>query len=62
MLKKFLSLKLVFLAIIVVGLVLYFKPSETKKNSVEKDLAQPKSSMKGISRMFSYLVRKINLF
>ena len=34
--KKFLSLKLVFLAIIVVGLVLYFKPSETKKNSVEK--------------------------
>ena len=35
-LKKFLSLKLVFLAIIVVGLVLYFKPSETKKNSVEK--------------------------
>ena len=36
MLKKFLSLKLVFLAIIVVGLVLYFKPSETKKHSVEK--------------------------
>ena len=36
MLKKFLSLKLVFLAIIVVGLVLYFKPSETMKNSVEK--------------------------
>lgn len=35
-LKKFLSLKLVFLAIIVVGLVLYFKPSETKKSSVEK--------------------------
>ena len=34
--KKFLSLKLVFLAIIVVGLVLYFKPSETKKSSVEK--------------------------
>ena len=34
--KKFLSLKLVCLAIIVVGLVLYFKPSETKKNSVEK--------------------------
>lgn len=29
-------MKLVFLAIIVVGLVLYFKPSETKKNSVEK--------------------------
>ena len=36
MLKKFLSLKLVFLAIIVVGLVLYFKPSETKKKTIEK--------------------------
>lgn len=36
MLKKFLSLKLVFLVGLVVGLVLYFKPSETKKNSVEK--------------------------
>ena len=35
-LKKFLSLKLVFLAIIVVGLVLYFKTSETKKNPIEK--------------------------
>ena len=34
--KKFLSLKLVFLAIIVVGLVLYFKTSETKKNPIEK--------------------------
>ena len=36
MLKKFLSLKLVCLAIIAVGLVFYFKPSETKKNSVEE--------------------------
>ena len=34
--KKFLSLKLVCLAIIVVGLVFYFKPSETKKNPIEK--------------------------
>lgn len=34
-LKKFLSLKLVCLAIIVVGLVLYFKPSAIKKNPVE---------------------------
>ena len=36
MLKKYLSLKLVCLAIIVVGLVFYFKPSETKKNPIEK--------------------------
>lgn len=36
MLKKYLSLKLVCLAIIAVGLVFYFKPSETKKNPVEK--------------------------
>mgnify|MGYP007107121554 FL=1 len=35
-LKKILSLKLVCLAIIVVGLIFYFKPSETKKNSVEE--------------------------
>lgn len=34
--KKFLILKLVFLVGVVVGLVFYFKPSETKKNSVEK--------------------------
>lgn len=34
--KKFLSLKLVCLAIIVVGLVFYFKTSETKKNPIEK--------------------------
>ena len=36
MLKKFLSLKLVFLVGLVVALVFYFKPSETKKNPVEK--------------------------
>ena len=36
MLKKFLSLKLVFIVGLVVALVFYFKPSETKKNSVEK--------------------------
>lgn len=36
MLKKYLSLKLVCLAIIAVGLVFYFKPSETKKNPIEK--------------------------
>ena len=34
--KKFLSFKLVCLAIIIVGLVLYFKPSETKKKPIEK--------------------------
>ena len=34
--KKILSLKLVCLAIIVVGLIFYFKPSETKKNPIEK--------------------------
>ena len=35
MLKKFLSLKLVFLVVLIVGLVFYFKPSETKKNPIE---------------------------
>lgn len=34
--KKILSLKLVCLAIILVGLVFYFKTSETKKNPIEK--------------------------
>ena len=34
--KKFLSLKLVFLVGLVVALVFYFKPSETKKKPVEK--------------------------
>lgn len=36
MLKKFLSLKLVFIVGLVVALVFYFKPSETKKKSVEE--------------------------
>lgn len=36
MLKKFLSLKLVFIVGLVVALVFYFKPSETKKNPVEE--------------------------
>ena len=36
MLKKILSLKLVCLAIIVVGLVFYFKPSDTNKKPIEK--------------------------
>lgn len=35
-LKKFLSLKLVFILGVIVGLVFYFKPSETKKNPIEK--------------------------
>ena len=35
-LKKILSLKLVCLAIIVVGLVFYFKPSDTNKKPIEK--------------------------
>lgn len=34
--KKILSLKLVFILGVIVGLVFYFKPSETKKNSIEK--------------------------
>ena len=34
--KKFLSLKLVFIVGLVVALVFYFKPSETKKKSVEE--------------------------
>ena len=47
MLKKFLSLKLVFLAIIVVGLVFYFKTSETKKNPIEKRPSSTKVIHKG---------------
>ena len=35
-LKKILSLKLVFILGVIVGLVFYFKPSETKKNPIEK--------------------------
>lgn len=34
--KKILSLKLVFILGVIVGLVFYFKPSETKKNPIEK--------------------------
>lgn len=34
--KKILSLKLVFILGVIVGFLFYFKPSETKKNSVEK--------------------------
>lgn len=45
--KKILSLKLVFLAIIVVGLVFYFKPSETKKNPVEDRSRSSKVIHKG---------------
>lgn len=45
--KKFLSLKLVCLAIIVVGLVFYFKPSETKKNPIEKRPSSTKVIHKG---------------
>ncbi len=46
-LKKILSLKLVCLAIIVVSLVLYFKPSETKKNPIEKRPSSTKVIHKG---------------
>ena len=35
-LKKILSLKLVFILGVIVGLVFYFKPQETKKNPIEK--------------------------
>lgn len=45
--KKILSLKLVCLAIIVVSLVLYFKPSETKKNPIEKGPSSTKVIHKG---------------
>ena len=45
--KKILSLKLVCLAIIVVGLVFYFKPSETKKNPIEKRPSSTKVIHKG---------------
>ena len=46
-LKKILSLKLVCLAIIVVGLIFYFKPSETKKNPIEKRPSSTKVIHKG---------------
>lgn len=45
--KKFLSLKLVFILGVIVGLVFYFKPSETKKNSVEKRPSSTKVIHKG---------------
>ena len=45
--KKILSLKLVCLAIIVVGLIFYFKPSETKKNPIEKRPSSTKVIHKG---------------
>lgn len=45
--KKLLSLKMVFLVGVVVGLVFYFKPSETKKNSVEKRPSSTKVIHKG---------------
>ena len=46
-LKKFLSFKLVFLVGVVVGLVFYFKPSETKKNPIEDRSRSSKVIHKG---------------
>lgn len=46
-LKKFLSLKLVFILGVIVGLVFYFKPSETKKNPVEDRSRSSKVIHKG---------------
>ena len=45
--KKILSLKLVCLAIIVVGLVFYFKPSDTKKKPIETRPSSTKVIHKG---------------
>lgn len=45
--KKFLSFKLVCLVGVIVGLVFYFKPSETKKNSVKKRPSSTKVIHKG---------------
>lgn len=45
--KKLLSLKMVFLVGVVVGLVFYFKPSETKKNPVEDRSRSSKVIHKG---------------
>lgn len=45
--KKFLSFKLVFLVGVVVGLVFYFKPSETKKNPIEDRSRSSKVIHKG---------------
>lgn len=47
MLKKFLSLKLVFILGVIVGLVFYFKPQETKKNPIEKRPISTKVIHKG---------------
>ena len=46
-LKKILSLKLVFILGVIVGLVFYFKPSETKKNPIEKRPISTKVIHKG---------------
>nr|WP_295348976.1 hypothetical protein [uncultured Streptococcus sp.] len=46
-LKKFLSFKLVFLVCVVVELVFYFKPSETKKNPIEDRSRSSKVIHKG---------------
>lgn len=45
--KKFLSFKLVFLVCVVVELVFYFKPSETKKNPIEDRSRSSKVIHKG---------------
>lgn len=45
--KKILSLKLVFILGVIVGLVFYFKPSETKKNPIEKRPISTKVIHKG---------------
>ena len=45
--KKFLSLKLVFILGVIVGLVFYFKPQETKKNPIEKRPISTKVIHKG---------------
>ena len=45
--KKFLSLKLVFILGVIVGLVFYFKPQETKKNPIEKRPSSTKVIHKG---------------
>ena len=46
-LKKFLSLKLVFILGVIVGLVFYFKPQETKKNPIEKRPSSTKVTHEG---------------
>ena len=46
-LKKILSLKLVFILGVIVGFLFYFKPSETKKNPIEKRPSSTKVIHKG---------------